>query len=181
MNKSKYDFSGQLNAGTAVLSQMASWWPRHAGCCLRYITARVSRDETGARAAADLLSDLAGEWHKAVPSTARPRAAMSGGLMGDHAALEMSLVDASVSGDEGAIERAGIRLQENALTQREKYTETIPGFPTERFRALMKDHMALLVETIRCGIGGDAVGLKACAKLRDRNTAALAAFATEWF
>ncbi len=181
MSKSRYDFSEQLNAGTAVLSPMASWWPRHAGCCLQYLTARVAGNATASETAADLLSDLSAEWHKAVPATARVKSASSGGLMGDHAALEMALVDASIAGDERAIERAGVRLQENALTQREKYTEAIPGFPTERFRALMKDHMALLVETIRRTIASDATGLLACTKRRNQNTAALAAFAAEWF
>jgi hypothetical protein len=181
MSRSKYDFAGKLNAGTAEVTRIASWWPRHSSSCVQYLLARVLADDDAARNAADILSDLASEWHKTVPASARRRSASAGGLMGDHSALEMALVDASVGGDAHAIERAAARLQENALVQREKYAAAIRDFPKDRFAALMKDHLSLFVEMVRCRISGDVEGAEACERLRNQNNAAMAAFVAEWF
>ncbi len=181
MNREE-SMSSRIASGEAVVTSMTAWWPRHSAAILRYALERqADADEAVVGAAQDSATLIAGEWEQGVPCAAKRRAGASLGIMTEHTALEVNLIEAVKAGDPQAIERAYQKLMDNAAAHSGRYAKALSSFPKGRFDKLMRDHIALLVEWLKKSLETDPKALEECERRRDENTAALASFTAEWF
>lgn len=179
---SKDSFASRLASGTADVPNLVSWWPRHGSALKAYMKARfsVARDEETEKERQGLVG-LSSEWEREVPETARRRAGSSLGLMCEHAVLEVALVDAAFESDPEAIERAGVKLMDNAAAHAGRYAKAQKDFPKGKFEALMKEHISIVIGTVQALLDNDGKSFEKYEKRRDANIASMAAFTAEWF
>jgi len=179
---SKESFASKLASGMAIASKTTSWWPRHCHATAEYLGAKAGgARESDIKIIRDLVGKLALEWESTVSVAARRRAGAALGLMCEHATLEAAFVDAALASDAPAIDRIAEKLLENAKAHAPRYAHASQGFPEARFAELLREHVALFVESVTRRMEGDARGTAKFAQASDENAVALAKISAEWF
>lgn len=158
----------RLLEGRGAPPRLTGWWPRHDKSLGDYVTTSSALKGKQIRARA---LDLAAEWERAGTMPA---------LMSEHVGLELSLVDAVLARDANRVERVGGFLLENASMLTAHYVKAIPSFPQDRFGLLLREHVGLVVQSVRSCMENGKVAHAACMEHRRDNTLALAVFTAEW-
>ena len=110
------------------------------------------------------------EWEAMIPKVAKQ------GLMIEHAALEIALVDAVRLNKEADIDGIGRKLLDNAGQLAAVLGIAVKEFPEEHFRRLFMDHVGLYAGSVRKKIEGVVVN---SAEI-ESNMLQLADFTAEW-
>jgi hypothetical protein len=102
------------------------------------------------------------------------------GLMVEHAALEMDLVDRSVSGQVEAVRETAGRLHDNARAIGKALAQQSPGFPEVHHLRLFGFHISGFAQEIGARIMEDGLEGAKIEAARLSNVLALAGLMTEW-
>jgi hypothetical protein len=137
---------------------------------LRYLALSGGKTPAAKMEIANNMEKVAQEWEEIVPKAAKH------GLMVEHAALEISLVDAVRLNREADIDAIGKKLLANAGQLSAALGIAIVEFPEEQFRRLFMDHVRLYAGSVRKKIEGAAAHN---AEL-ESNMLQLADFTAEW-
>lgn len=164
------NFAKGLAAGTIVVPAKTSWWPRHTRALLRHLTLSSGKTAAAKGGVIDILKLGAKEWEDIIPRAA------SCGVMDEHVALEIELVDAVKKNDIVRLESVGKRLVSNTTQLTAVMGIAIPEFPEKCFKHLLMDHVSLYATAVRKHIE-DGTGNR---KEIDANTLQLAAMTAEW-
>lgn len=179
---SKDFLATRLASGTAEVSKIMSWWPRHIASAFRYLEARMLPSPASViNEAQDAGSLIAHEWETGVPSAKPPRPDSALGLMVEHTVLEFTLVEAVVLRDTESIEFASTQMLENAVAQAGRYNRAIKDFPKSKFQDLVNDHIDLFIQAVQKKLVSNLKAGADFRKRRDENATSLAAFTGEWF
>ena len=165
----------KLISGKAAASLKTQWWPKHSRAMARYLSLSWD-DGTGAglRSVQEILVAGCKDWEVTVLRSSKA------GLMEEHAALEIELVDAVIKRDADKIDRVGDLLLENAKRQTELHAAKIENFPLRTWHDLFQLHVKLFIESARYHMLSDDRNFEECEGRRQVNTLALAAFTAEW-
>lgn len=163
-------FASRLASGSLDMPPRTAWWALHSRAVSGYLASKAK----GAylRTVRDAALGHASQWDRWIPAAAVK------GIMRQHAALEVELVDAARANDPKGVEQAGRLLGRNAAEQAAELAAKIPSFPEGRFRGLLEEHVSLFAERVRLAVeGSDA---RACERRAEANAVTLAAFTVEW-
>lgn len=144
-------FAKGLAAGTIQAPARTSWWPRHTRCMMRYLALSGTKTPNAKLEISNNMQKVAEEWEGIVPKAAKH------GLMVEHAALEISLVDAVRLNREADIDRIGKKLRDNASQLTAVLGIAIVEFPEEQFGRLFLNHIKLYAGSVRNKIEGAVV------------------------
>ena len=161
----------KLAAGTAAdASLSASWWARHS--CSGYVYIKAMRDLKERKVSGAAAVRVAKNWdaHVGDPN----------GLMLQHTAFELSMVDAAATGDSVAMDHIRGALEKNIQEQAVWYSKRVEGFPTRTFIDLMRTHVRLFLEAVIHKMDGNRRKLSFCEQKRGHNAVSLGTLMTEW-
>jgi len=167
--KRKDALADRLIAGTSDAALRLAWWPRHSAMVGLYID---SMDQAQPFKGRDVMFHAAKYWDALVLDAS--------GLMSEHTALEIALVDAVAVKDTSAVDRVSELLSANIQQQQAMYVARIPEFPAGRFSELIREHARLFFETLASKTAGDVRKRLLCDAKRGHNAVSLGAFMTEW-
>lgn len=163
-------FAKGLASGTIQAPPKTSWWPRHTRTMLRYLALSGDKTPNAKIEIQGNMEKVAQEWEAMIPKVAKQ------GLMIEHAALEVALVDAVRLNKEADIDSIGKKLLDNAGQLAAVLGIAIKEFPEEYFRRLFMDHVGLYAGSVRKKIEGVVVN---SAEI-EANMLQLADFTAEW-
>jgi len=163
-------FAKGLASGTIQAPPKTSWWPRHTRTMLRYLTLSGTKTPNAKIEIQGNMQKVAQEWEAMIPKVAQQ------GLMIEHAALEVALVDAVRLNKEADIDGIGRKLLDNAGALAAVLGIAVKEFPEEHFRRLFMDHVGLYAGSVRKKIEGVVVN---SAEI-ESNMLQLADFTAEW-
>jgi hypothetical protein len=163
-------FAKGLATGTIQAPPKTSWWPRHTRTMLRYLALSGTKTPNAKIEIQGNMQKVAQEWEAMIPKVAKQ------GLMIEHAALEVALVDAVRLNKDADIDAIGKKLVDNAGQLSAVLGIAIKEFPEEHFRRLFMDHVGLYAGSVRKKIEGVVVN---SAEI-ESNMLHLADFTAEW-
>ncbi len=163
-------FAKGLAAGTVNANAKTSWWPRHSRCMMRYLSLSSTKTPSAKIEISGNMQKIGQEWEEMTPKAAKH------GLMTEHCALEVALVDAVRLNHGPDIEEIGKKLVANAGQLAAALGIAIVEFPEEYFRRLFMDHVRLYAGTVRKKIEGAVLNNAEM----ESNMLQLADFTAEW-
>jgi hypothetical protein len=164
-------FAKGLAAGTIQAPAKTSWWPRHTRGMMRYLALSGQKTPQARVEISSTLKKGAQEWEAMIPKTAQQ------GLMIEHVALEIALVDAVRLNREEDIDGIGKKLFANTNQLSAVLGIAVVEFPEENFKRLFMDHVGLYAGSVRKKIEGVVVQ----SAEMESNMLQLAGFTAEWF
>jgi hypothetical protein len=168
--KKKDLLADKLVAGTAEASRSAVWWPKHSlmiGTHLGEAWGAPNRRESETS-----IIRVGQEWDILVGDGA--------GMMAEHSALEIGLVDAAGDADCVAIDQIQSALEENLKKQQSWHVNRLQNFPERTFVTLMRDHIRLFLEAVIHKMDCDRRKLLLCEGKRGHNAVSIGMLMTEW-
>lgn len=163
-------FAKGLAAGTIQAPARTSWWPRHTRTMMRYLALSGTQTPNAKVEIANNMKKVSQEWEYMTPKAAKH------GLMIEHSALEVALVDAGRLHLVNDIDAIGKKLLENANQLAAVLGIAIVEFPEECFRRLFLGHVKLYSESVRNKLEGIVVN----GSEMESNMLQLADFTAEW-
>jgi hypothetical protein len=164
-------FAKGLAAGTIDAPAKTSWWPRHTRAMMRYLALSGMKTPQARAEIAANMQKGAQEFEDMVPKAAKH------GLMIEHVALEIALVDAVRLNREKDIDGIGKKLFANTHMLSAALGIAVVEFPEEQFKRLFMDHVSLYAGSVRKKIEGVVTNSSEI----DCNMLQLADFTAEWF
>lgn len=171
---SKEYLATKLMSGKSEASLKTQWWPRHSRLMARYLALSLGDGGAAQKSVQDLLVSGCKDWEVSVLRSSKP------GLMEEHAAYEIELIDAVVKGDLEAIDRIGGLLLQNVKSQTQLHLVKAENFPSKTWLDLFSQHVTLFIESVQWHMSNDNRNFEECERRRQQNTLALAAFTAEW-
>lgn len=172
---SKEYLATKLMSGRSDASLKTQWWPRHSRAMARYLSlAWEGGGGAGLKSVQELLLAGCKDWEITVLRSSKS------GLMEEHAALEIELVNAVMKRDAVRITRIGDLLLENVRHQTELHSAKGDNFPVKTWHDLLQLHVGLFIESTQYHMQNDDRNFEECERRRQVNTLALASFTAEW-
>ena len=158
------------------LSQISKWWHDHVGHTRRYVNGIFNKEPEKAHGALHGLWKGVHDWKRlsGVPGSAP--------LMGEHAILVKTLVDAGERGFRpGETENLVDYLKKNSKAQADLYGQKIPGFPKDEWKKLFDEHIDATGAEVVAAAKGDTKGFHENWKKILENRDKLSAFSDKAF
>lgn len=172
---SKEYLATKLMSGRADATSKTHWWPKHSRVMARYLSLSWEGGVgAGLRSVQDILMTGCKDWEITVLRSSKV------GLMEEHGALEVQLVDAAMKKDVVRITRIGDLLVANVKNQTELFAAKCENFPLRTWHDLFSRHVSLFIESTQHHMTSDDRNFEECERRRSVNTLALAAFTAEW-